>query len=333
MKIYILFIMLAVSLSIYLSCDSVDPSEGSTDTERPKCSVAEPSNMDIVWEKVTITANASDNIGVKNVDIYGDYKLLFTSTSSPYTYEWDISNMYGSHYIFAKAFDKAGNSGTSDTIEIKIPALVFKDDFDTYATNVSPSDPWETTKSGEADIKISDRFKDTKGNTCCFSSDGARDSYVKADVPFDSQVYLMVFISFYYEEADMQIRLGNGDRWDNFGPSLFIEENALLVQDGVAPRKIYDLKPDTWYTLRLDLDCLSKTYDIQIDGKVVENQVSFLDRPDSITRLGFQTVTEDRACRELHLNDIFIYDMNSTRAAWKKNDNLKTRRVIYALKK
>jgi hypothetical protein len=309
---YLFFIIVIAGLvTLGISCDSVPSDNGSDDTQRPTCVIKTPANNDIVWNKVTITAEATDNVGVSKVDFFGDYSMLFTDTSAPYTYTWDISGLSGDHYIYAMALDKAGNSGSSDTITVHIPALLIKDDFDTYAVGVVPSSPWDVVTSANGTIVISDKFAASMGNTADINSDGSSLSTVQADLPFSNATKMMFLLSFYYEESDLKIRFGNSGRdWTSTGPCLLIENNVMYIDDGsIVPTKAMDLTPKKWYSLRLDIDCSTQTFNIQIDGKVVKNGASFMDNVGQINRLGFFTLSNDIATKEVHIDSLYAYDM------------------------
>ena len=61
---------------------------------------------------VSVTADAQDNIGIQRVEFYVDGLLKITDTSRPYRYDWDTTGFGdgGTHTIYVKAFDFAGNS-------------------------------------------------------------------------------------------------------------------------------------------------------------------------------------------------------------------------------
>jgi hypothetical protein len=60
---------------------------------------------------VSVTANASDNVGVTRVDLEVDGVVTGSRTSAPYTFSWGASA--GSHKLQTVAYDAAGNKGTS----------------------------------------------------------------------------------------------------------------------------------------------------------------------------------------------------------------------------
>ena len=93
------------------------------DTTTPTVSITKPDlNVDIrVGDTSTISASASDDVGVSSVEIYVDGNLLTTLTTSPYNYDWDTTGVtVGDHSITAKAYDAAGNSETSIARSVNI---------------------------------------------------------------------------------------------------------------------------------------------------------------------------------------------------------------------
>lgn len=95
----------------------------SPDTSAPTASVTAPANNATVSGTVSITASATDTggSGMARVEFYIDGTLRATDTTSPYSYSWDsttISN--GSHSIYVRAYDGAGNSQPSSTINVTV---------------------------------------------------------------------------------------------------------------------------------------------------------------------------------------------------------------------
>lgn len=95
---------------------------GCGDKEPPVVSITAPASGDTVGGTVTITADATDNKGVSEVEFYIDNSLVSTDQSSPYTHTWNTSALQdnSTHNIFAKAFDKSNNEGTSDVITVTV---------------------------------------------------------------------------------------------------------------------------------------------------------------------------------------------------------------------
>lgn len=96
-------------------------SGGSGDTTAPTCSLTAPANGATVSGTVTITATASDNVGVAKVEFYVDGALSSTDTTSPYSASWSSTSVAnGTHTISAKAYDAANNVGSSSTISVTV---------------------------------------------------------------------------------------------------------------------------------------------------------------------------------------------------------------------
>jgi hypothetical protein len=92
----------------------------SGDDIPPTVSINSPSNGGTVGRKsdVTITATASDNIGVARVEFLVNSSLKCTDTGSPYSCNWRVPAAPNKNYqIQARAFDEAGNSATA-TIQV-----------------------------------------------------------------------------------------------------------------------------------------------------------------------------------------------------------------------
>jgi len=68
---------------------------------------------------VTLTASASDNLGVTRVEFYVNSVLKCTDTSSPYTCTWKVPKTVGVTYsLQAKAYDAPGNAGISAVVQV-----------------------------------------------------------------------------------------------------------------------------------------------------------------------------------------------------------------------
>jgi len=68
-----------------------------------------------------VTASASDNVGVTKVEFYLDGVLKSTDTTSPYSWSWDTTTATNAaHSLVSKAYDAAGNIGTSATVSVTV---------------------------------------------------------------------------------------------------------------------------------------------------------------------------------------------------------------------
>jgi hypothetical protein len=70
---------------------------------------------------ITLNATATDNVGVTKVEFYVDGNLLGSSTTSPYKLAYDSTKLSkGSHSLVTKAYDAAGNVGTSSAVSFSV---------------------------------------------------------------------------------------------------------------------------------------------------------------------------------------------------------------------
>ncbi|HET8901002.1 MAG TPA: Ig-like domain-containing protein, partial [Holophagaceae bacterium] len=66
-------------------------------------------------------ATASDNVGVTKVEFYIDGSLAGTDTTSPYSVTYNSASLAnGSHSLVAKAYDAAGNVGSSTAVSFSV---------------------------------------------------------------------------------------------------------------------------------------------------------------------------------------------------------------------
>jgi PKD repeat protein len=70
---------------------------------------------------ITLSATATDNVSVTKVEFYVDGVLKGTDTTSPFSMTLDSTTLSNaSHSLVAKAYDAAGNVGTSSTVTFSI---------------------------------------------------------------------------------------------------------------------------------------------------------------------------------------------------------------------
>jgi len=95
---------------------------GTADTTPPTTSVTAPANGATVSGTVTISATASDNVGVTKMEIYIDGALKTSNTNlASISYSWNTTTYSnGSHAIVSKAYDAAGNVGSSTTVTVTV---------------------------------------------------------------------------------------------------------------------------------------------------------------------------------------------------------------------
>jgi glucose/arabinose dehydrogenase/regulation of enolase protein 1 (concanavalin A-like superfamily) len=109
------------------------------DTTAPSVSVTAPGNGATVSGTSTITATASDDVGVVRVEILVDNVVKSTDTSSPYSYAWDTTSVTnGTHAVAARAYDAADNVTSSTTVNVTVNNAV---------SNPLPT-PWSSSDVG-----------------------------------------------------------------------------------------------------------------------------------------------------------------------------------------
>ncbi len=87
------------------------------DTQAPTVSATESGTSGTI----TLNATASDNVGVSKVEFYVDGALKGTDTASPYSMTLNSTTLAnGSHTLTAKAYDAAGNVGTSTSVSFSV---------------------------------------------------------------------------------------------------------------------------------------------------------------------------------------------------------------------
>jgi hypothetical protein len=90
---------------------------GGGDTTPPTVSASESGTSGTI----SFSASASDNVGVSKVEFYVDGALKANDTASPYSASLDSTTLAdGSHSLVAKAYDAAGNVGTSSTVSFSV---------------------------------------------------------------------------------------------------------------------------------------------------------------------------------------------------------------------
>lgn len=109
---------------------------GSTDTQSPSVTLTATPTTVTTAGNVTLSASASDNVGVTKVEFYDGGTLLNTTTTAPYSYVVTLTAAQnGTHTYTAKAYDAAGNIGVSANQVVTV----------NIATTL-PGGVWDTSK-------------------------------------------------------------------------------------------------------------------------------------------------------------------------------------------
>jgi thermitase len=114
------------------------PDPDPTDTTAPTTSITSPANGATVSGTISVAASASDNVGVTKVEFYLNGALAATDTSSPYSWSWNTTTVAnGSHTLSSKAYDAAGNIGTSSNVIVTVSNSTSTDTTAPVISNVS----------------------------------------------------------------------------------------------------------------------------------------------------------------------------------------------------
>lgn len=87
----------------------------------PEVTLTAPDDGAIVEGDVTVSASASDDVGVERVEFLLDGALLGSDATAPYSMVWDSATAAsGEHQLQARALDLAGNVGTSAAVVVTV---------------------------------------------------------------------------------------------------------------------------------------------------------------------------------------------------------------------
>jgi hypothetical protein len=93
---------------------------GRADTQAPAASITAPASGATVSGTVSITASATDNVGVDRVEFFRGTTLLATDTTLPYAVSWNTATVAnGAQSLSIKVYDAAGNV-TTQAITVNI---------------------------------------------------------------------------------------------------------------------------------------------------------------------------------------------------------------------
>ncbi|MFN3650210.1 MAG: Ig-like domain-containing protein [Armatimonadota bacterium] len=97
----------------------VTVSNSTADTTRPTVSVTSPTAGAGVDRHLYVYVSASDNVGVKRVELFVDGRYVAAQTAAPFTTYVDTKKWSkGGHTLQVRAYDAAGNSGSSALVTV-----------------------------------------------------------------------------------------------------------------------------------------------------------------------------------------------------------------------
>jgi len=129
------------------------------DTTPPTVALTAPTSGSTVTGTVKVTATATDNVGVSKVEFYLNSQLVATSTSSPYSFNWDTTNTpNGQQVLIAKAYDAAGNN-SADSYSVTV-----QNGTQTQADTQPPSAPTGVAATANASNKVTVNWNPSTDN-------------------------------------------------------------------------------------------------------------------------------------------------------------------------
>jgi Bacterial Ig domain len=105
-----------------ISGDFAFQTSSVVDTTPPTISITAPANGATVSGTVTVSANATDNVGVTSVQFFLDgANLGLQLVAAPYSITWNsTSTINGAHTLTAQARDAAGNVGNATPVSVTV---------------------------------------------------------------------------------------------------------------------------------------------------------------------------------------------------------------------
>jgi hypothetical protein len=133
----------------------------AADTTAPSATIAAPTAGSTVSGIISVTVNATDNVSVTKVEWYLNGVVAGSSTGSTATFSWNTASCpNGPCNLQARAYDAAGNVGSSTTMSVTVQNLA-----DTTAPSVritSPTSGSTATRSTKVYVTASDNVGVTR---------------------------------------------------------------------------------------------------------------------------------------------------------------------------
>lgn len=148
----------------------------NTDTTAPIVSVSSPSAGSVLSGIATLTATATDNVGISRVDLYVGSTLMGSDTTIPYTATWDTTKSTNSTFgLKAIAYDITGNKTTSSSVVVSVnnvvvPAISVSISTPTTGSTISGTTAFTAIPTGTGITGV-DFYKDS--DTTAFASSSA----------------------------------------------------------------------------------------------------------------------------------------------------------------
>jgi subtilisin family serine protease len=126
------------------------------DTTPPAIVITAPTAGSTVTGQVTVSANASDNVGVTRVDFKINATVVATTNTAPYRYTWTTTQFpNGGAMLTAVAYDAAGNSSTSVAVGVTVSNAPSSSGGDVSPPQVVITSPLSGNVTGVVPVAVS----------------------------------------------------------------------------------------------------------------------------------------------------------------------------------
>jgi len=136
----------------------------------PSAAITAPTNGAVVSGSITVSATATDNAGIDKIEFYVDDVLKGTANRSPYNITLNTTTLTnGIHILAVKAYNTAGNVGTS-------PNVIFT------ISNTSPSPTSYNEVEDNGSLRTANAVADTVTGIVAYIGTSTDQDYFKVNV-------------------------------------------------------------------------------------------------------------------------------------------------------
>jgi thermitase len=141
------------------------PPPPPADTTAPTTSITSPTAGTTVAGAVGVDVTATDEVGVTKVELLINNKVYSSTTVSPYKFSWDTTGLTnGTYSLTSKAYDSAGNVGTSTAVSVNVnnTTATPTDDIAPTVSITNPKDGSTVSKRVSIQVSATDNVGVTK---------------------------------------------------------------------------------------------------------------------------------------------------------------------------
>ncbi len=152
-----------VHASLIAATGTAPEPEPEPDITDPLVSIVSPVEGSTVSGSVRINISATDNVGIKTVELYIDGALFGTSTTAPYYFYCDTNEFLDGYYeLLAIGYDISGNIGYSNSVTVYVHNQQEQDITPPVVSIISPADGAHLSKLVKITVLASDNIGVTR---------------------------------------------------------------------------------------------------------------------------------------------------------------------------